>query len=64
MFPASPEDKGQLASFLKKVPGLVAEGKIKPNAVKVWDGGLNAINDGLQYMREGKVSTEKIVYQV
>lgn len=63
-YPASAEDKGQLASFLKEVPGFVAEGKIKPNPVKVWDGGLDAISDGLQYMREGKVSAEKIVYRV
>ena len=53
-----------MAGFLKKVPALVSSGAIKPNPIKVWDGGLAAINEGLQYMREGKVSGEKIVYRV
>ncbi|KAH9941947.1 GroES-like protein [Amylocystis lapponica] len=63
-FAASPEDKAHMAAFLVKVPQLISEGKIIPNKVKVWDGGLSAVKDGLQYMREGKVSAEKIVYRV
>ncbi|KAH9951701.1 GroES-like protein [Amylocystis lapponica] len=59
-FTASPDDKAHLV----KVPQLISEGKIVPNKVKVWDGGLSAVKDGLQYMREGKVSAEKIVYRV
>ena len=53
-----------MAQFLTKVPALVSAGAIKPNPVKLWPGGLDAINDGLQYMREGKVSAEKIVYRL
>lgn len=53
-----------MANFLKKVPDLVSAGAVKPNPVKLWEGGLEAINDGLQYMREGKVSGEKLVYRV
>ncbi|KAH9941955.1 GroES-like protein [Amylocystis lapponica] len=63
-FAASPEEKAHMAAFLVKVPQLISEGKIVPNKVKVWDGGLSAVKDGLQYMREGKVSAEKIVYRV
>ena len=63
-FPAAPADREHMANFLKKVPGLVKEGKVKPLPVKLWEGGLSAIPDGLQYMKEGKVSAEKIVYRV
>ncbi|KAI0636514.1 GroES-like protein [Trametes polyzona] len=62
--PVSDEDRDHMVEFLKKVPQLVKDGAIKPPAIKYWDGGLAAIPDGLQYMREGKVSAEKIVYHV
>ncbi|KZT71551.1 GroES-like protein [Daedalea quercina L-15889] len=61
---ASPEDHAHMAEFLSKTPELVASGKVKPNPIKFWDGGLNAVSDGLQYMREGRNSGEKIVYRV
>ncbi|OCH84775.1 GroES-like protein [Obba rivulosa] len=63
-YPVSPEDRAHMAAFLRKVPALVKEGKIRPNRIKLWRGGLTAIPDGLQHMREGKVSAEKIVYRV
>ncbi|CAE6366180.1 unnamed protein product [Rhizoctonia solani] len=63
-FPASPEDHAHMASWMPKLEELVNKGHIKPNPVKLWPGGLAAINDGFQYMREGKVSAEKIVYNV
>ncbi|CAE6363335.1 unnamed protein product [Rhizoctonia solani] len=63
-FPASPEDKAFMASWIPKLEKLVAKGQIKPNPVKLWPGGLSAVNEGFQYMREGNVSAEKIVYNV
>ena len=63
-YSASPEDRKHMAQFLEKVPGFVSAGLIKPNPVKVWEGGLNGINDGLDYMREGKNSAEKLVYHI
>lgn len=63
-FPASPEDKEQIVQVLKKLPKLASDRAIKPLPIKFWEGGLQAIPDGLQYMREGKVSAEKIVYRV
>ncbi|KAI0823567.1 GroES-like protein [Trametes gibbosa] len=63
-FPVSPEDRAQIVQFLKKVPQFVKDDAIKPPSIKLWKGGLTAIPDGLQYMREGKVSAEKIVYKV
>ncbi|CCL98245.1 uncharacterized protein FIBRA_00239 [Fibroporia radiculosa] len=63
-YPPSPEDRSHMAQFLQKVPQLVSSGAIKPNKVKLWEGGLYAIPDGLQFMRESKHSGEKIVYRI
>ncbi|KAB5590280.1 Zinc-binding oxidoreductase ToxD [Ceratobasidium theobromae] len=63
-FPASAEDRAHMASWMPKLEKLVAAGQIKANPVKLWPGGLAAVNDGFQYMREGKVSAEKIVYNI
>ncbi|KZT68234.1 GroES-like protein [Daedalea quercina L-15889] len=63
-YPACPEDRAHMAAFLRKLPELVREGKIVPNKTVLWEGGLQAVPDGLQYMREGKVSGEKIVYRL
>ncbi|KAF8709703.1 NADPH quinone reductase, partial [Rhizoctonia solani] len=63
-FPASPEDRAHMASWMPKLEELAAKGQIKPNPVRLWPGGLEAVNEGFQYMREGKVSAEKIVYNV
>lgn len=62
--PAVPEDRAHMVQFLRKVPELVRSGKVKPNPVKLWEGGLESINDGLQYMIDGKNSAEKIVYRL
>jgi len=60
----SDSDRKQIASFFeKKASRLFSEG-LKPNVVKIWDGGLEKIQDGLQYMMDGKVSGEKIVYRI
>ncbi|CCM05588.1 uncharacterized protein FIBRA_07816 [Fibroporia radiculosa] len=64
LYTASSEDRNHMAAFLKKIPTLVKEGKILPNRIRLWEGGLDGIPEGLQYMREGKVSAEKIVYRV
>jgi len=63
-FPASSEDRDHMASWMPKLEELVNSGQLKPNPVKLWPGGLEAVHEGFQYMREGKVSAEKIVYNV
>ncbi|RPD59285.1 GroES-like protein [Lentinus tigrinus ALCF2SS1-7] len=62
--PATPQDKAHMVAFLKKLPQLVRDGALKAIPLKRWEGGLEGIQGGLQYMREGKVSAEKIVYRV
>ena len=62
--PAIEADVTHMAAFLAKLPQLVKDGLVKPLPIKLWEGGFAAVSDGLQYMREGKVSAEKIVYRV
>ncbi|KAH9932578.1 GroES-like protein [Fomitopsis serialis] len=61
---APPSDCAHMAAFLRKVPGLVSAGSIKPNRVKIWEGpggkkGLEGVESALQWMRDDKVRAEK-----
>ena len=62
--PVIEADVTHMAAFLAKLPQLVKDDLVKPLPIKLWEGGFAAVPDGLQYMREGKVSAEKIVYRV
>ncbi|KIJ39290.1 hypothetical protein M422DRAFT_32775 [Sphaerobolus stellatus SS14] len=63
-FARSEEDKAHMVAFLPKLTELVRDGKIRSNKLKLWEGGLDAIGDGLAYMKAGKISGQKIVYKV
>ncbi|QKX55490.1 uncharacterized protein TRUGW13939_02583 [Talaromyces rugulosus] len=63
-FEAKPEDKEYATMFWGITEPLFAEGKLKPHPAKVNPGGLKGVLDGLNLMREGKVSGEKLVYNV
>ncbi|KAJ9299639.1 hypothetical protein DTO271G3_2523 [Paecilomyces variotii] len=58
------EDYEYLAEFLESATKLVAEGKVKPHPAKVGKDGLKGVLEGLQLMRENKVSGVKLVYRV
>ncbi|GJE87551.1 zinc-binding alcohol dehydrogenase family protein [Phanerochaete sordida] len=62
--PASAGDRAFMVRWLAKTPALVSEGKVRPNPTKLFEGGLEGINDGLKYMQEGKHSGQKIVYRI
>lgn len=61
-----PDDDARrvLSAFLQTVPGLIKDGKLKHIPVKKFDGGLESVRDGFEYIASGKVSAEKIVYTV
>lgn len=63
-FPAKPEDKAFFEGFLPVAEKLLNEKKIKVHPVKVQPGGLKGVLQGMQDMKEGKVSGEKLVYNV
>lgn len=60
----TPRDRQFWERYVKDVlPAYVASGKIKPNPVREL-GGLEAISEGFEQQRQGKVRAEKLVYKV
>ncbi|KDN52641.1 GroES-like protein [Tilletiaria anomala UBC 951] len=43
---------------------LFAKGLLKSNKIKHMDGGIQSIHEGMKYMRESKVSAEKLAYTI
>ncbi|EAU38558.1 protein TOXD [Aspergillus terreus NIH2624] len=62
--PANPEDLAFAEKFWDLTAKLLAERKIKAHPPKVLPGGLQGVLKGLELMRQGKVSGEKLVYNV
>ncbi|KAL2802324.1 GroES-like protein [Aspergillus granulosus] len=60
--PASPKDLEFSAGFMRIVEQLWAKGEIRVHPVDVRDPGLGGIEEGLQEMKEGRVSGVKLVY--
>ncbi|KAJ5683470.1 Polyketide synthase enoylreductase [Penicillium macrosclerotiorum] len=63
-FPAKPEDKAHAEKFIAIAESLLAERKIKVHPPKVGKHGLKGVLEGLQLLKEDKVSGEKLVYNV
>ncbi|KAJ0423902.1 NAD(P)-binding protein [Aspergillus carlsbadensis] len=62
--PAQPEDRAFMETFCGVFEDLLASGRVKVHPPRVCDGGLDGILNGLQLLREGKVSGEKLVYNI
>ncbi|KAF2649134.1 GroES-like protein [Lophiostoma macrostomum CBS 122681] len=62
-WPASKDDHELSAELFDKLPTWLDEGKIKPNTPGVRKG-LDAIPQGFQEYRDGKISAYKIVYEL
>lgn len=63
-FPASAEDFEFAKMFTTLTEKLLAGGKLKPHPVKLCEGGLQGVLEGLNLVRDGKVSGVKLVYRV
>ncbi|KAK5047425.1 hypothetical protein LTR84_006521 [Exophiala bonariae] len=63
-FPAKPEDYEFTKQFMVITEELLAAGKLRPHIELVGKGGLGGVLDGLQRMKNGKVSGNKLVYVV
>lgn len=59
----TPEDKALWEKYLQMIPGYLEKGSIKPNRVKQF-GTIEDINTGFKLQEEGKVSAEKLVYNI
>ncbi|KAM3068063.1 hypothetical protein ACMFMG_011110 [Clarireedia jacksonii] len=62
--PAKAEDKEFAEMFWGLAEKLLADGKIKVHKPKVLPGGLKGALEGLELLKQGKVSGEKLVYNV
>ncbi|KAL7928993.1 GroES-like protein [Trichoderma chlorosporum] len=62
--PANPQEYDFAVKFMELAKGLLWQGRIKPHPQSVRTGGLNGVLNGLQEMREGKISGVKLVYPV
>jgi NADPH:quinone reductase-like Zn-dependent oxidoreductase len=63
-FPAKPEDEAFAKKFWKITKDLLAEGKVKAHKLSVneYGSGLDGVLKGMEAMKEGKVSGEKLVF--
>ena len=62
--PAQPHDRDFSERFRGIFEALLAAGKIKVHPPRVGGGGLKGVLDGLQLLKEGKISGEKLVYNI
>ncbi|KAJ7748791.1 GroES-like protein [Mycena maculata] len=62
--PAVPEARAYAAKWLVQQAALVKSGQLKANPIKVIPGGLHGVKDGFELMKAGKVSAQKLVYQI
>lgn len=62
-----PRDEGaaaRCAEYTKKLTAWINEGKFKPNPVKLVPGGLGAVENALNDLKNGKISAAKYVVRV
>ncbi|KAJ2991736.1 hypothetical protein NUW58_g2411 [Xylaria curta] len=60
---ATPQDRKFFEKYLNILPEYAESGKIKPNPSREL-GGLEAISEGFELQKEGKVRAEKLVYKI
>jgi hypothetical protein len=62
--PANQKEFDFAVKFMEVAQKLLWQGRIRPHPQSVRRGGWSGVLDGLQEMREGKVSGVKLVYPV
>ena len=62
--PASPEDFASAKEVFALTEKLLKEGKLKPHPESVGAGGLRGVLQGMQDLKDDKVSGKKLVYRV
>jgi NADPH:quinone reductase-like Zn-dependent oxidoreductase len=63
-FPKSPEDFEFARKFFQLTEKLLAEGKLKTHPEEVRGNGLEGALQGMQDMKDGKISAAKLVYRI
>ncbi|KAI0059165.1 dehydrogenase [Artomyces pyxidatus] len=60
----TPEDRKRGLEFVDLLSKILATGKVKPNPLLILPKGLASVPEGFQYMLDGKVSAQKLVYRI
>ena len=63
-YPASPEDFNFAQQWIMQAEKFLASGQIKVHPLNIMPNGLKGIPEGLNLMKAGKVSAEKLVYNI
>ncbi len=63
VFPAVPGTKEAILEFIPRIQNLINNNELKHIPIIILQNGLDGINDGLQIIREGGISGEKLVIQ-
>jgi len=63
-FPAKPEDYEFMVTWMKTAQKLLEERKWRPHRQEVREGGLEGVLEGLEDLKEGRVSGVKLVYRI
>ncbi|GAA5844584.1 hypothetical protein JCM3766R1_002668 [Sporobolomyces carnicolor] len=64
-FPAMPEDKKATEDWLaNEMPRLMGSGELKSNPILSREGGLQGINDGLDFVKAGKNRAQKLTFKL
>ena len=58
------EDRDLSHELYECLPAWLESGEIKPNKPRIVEGGLNGVEEGFALYRSGKISGEKVVYQI
>ncbi|KAH8108649.1 dehydrogenase [Phellopilus nigrolimitatus] len=62
--PASPEQHAFARTASEILGAALAAGQVKPGPIKLMPAGLASVCDGLEYLRSGKASGEKVTYRI
>ncbi|KAI5475952.1 zinc-binding oxidoreductase ToxD [Pseudohyphozyma bogoriensis] len=63
-FPAEPESRAAFEQWIPQMTEIVAKGLLKPSPLWRQEGGLERLNDGLEILKHGKHSGQKVTYLV
>lgn len=63
-FPVSASDKAGIEAWLLEVPTIIGNGSFKANPLLKLSGGLANIREGLDLLKAGKASGQKVSYVI
>ncbi|KAK4704786.1 hypothetical protein P7C70_g1422, partial [Phenoliferia sp. Uapishka_3] len=62
IFPVNAKDKADITAWLEYFPKLVESGRFRSNPIWEQEGGLVKVHEGLELLKAGKNSAQKVVY--